>query len=375
MRILIAGDLCPVVPNYELFKTGDVVALLGQELFTEWMAADFRIFNLETVLTDDKTPISKRGPALSAPTYTIAGISALKPQLLNTANNHILDHGEQGYSTTIALLNANNIPYVGSGMNLEQSALPYIINEEKKIGIYACADYEFTIATDKSSGANPFDPTESFDHIRELKRNCDHVIVLYHGAKEYYRYPTPYIRKICHKMVDNGADVVILQHSHCIGCKESYKDSVIVYGQGNFIFGRKHDEFTTNGLLIKLIIEEEIKTEFIPIIKSGNTTMLANQLEKEQIIDSFLLRSEQILENGFIENEFRKLCKSYHEQYYANTLNHPKWLRKLNHIFGNKLFVYGRNHEHTLFLSNLLACDAHRELFLNILKEEREKWI
>ena len=44
----------------------------------------------------------------------------------------------------------------------------------------------------------------------ELKKQCDYVIVLYHGGKEHYRYPSPYLQKVCRKIVDKGADIVVL---------------------------------------------------------------------------------------------------------------------------------------------------------------------
>lgn len=55
--------------------------------------------------------------------------------------------------------------------------------------MYTCAEHEFTIATENTPGANPFDPLESLDHIQELKSKCDFVLVLYHGEKAHYRYP------------------------------------------------------------------------------------------------------------------------------------------------------------------------------------------
>ena len=79
---------------------------------------------------------------------------------------------------------------------------------------------------------------ESLDHIQNLKDQCDYVIVLYHGGKEHYRYPSPYLQRVARKMVEKGADLVVCQHSHCIGCYEKYKDSMIIYDQGNFIFER-----------------------------------------------------------------------------------------------------------------------------------------
>src|SRR5690606_29065463 len=118
-----------------------------------------------------------------------------------------------------------------------------------KIGFYVCAEHEFSIASVDSPGANPFDPLESLDHIADLKNECDYVVVLYHGGKEHYRYPSPYLQKVCRKMADKGANLVICQHSHCIGCFEVYKDSTLVYGQGNFIFNKHDNEYWKTSIL------------------------------------------------------------------------------------------------------------------------------
>ena len=98
--------------------------------------------------------------------------------------------------STTDILNKHGIPFVGIGDNLSEASKPYIIQKEEfNIGIYACAEHEFSIATENSSGANPFDPLEGLDHIQALKGKCDYVIVLYHGGKEHYRYPSPNLKK------------------------------------------------------------------------------------------------------------------------------------------------------------------------------------
>jgi len=169
-----------------------------------------RIFNLEAPITDELNPISKCGPNLIAPTSTIKGIKALNPSLITLANNHILDQGVRGLNSTRDILNSNDIPFVGVGDNLTAASKPYILQRDNlKIGVYACAEHEFSIATDTSPGANPFDPLESLDHIQDLKSMCDYVIVLYHGGKEHYRYPSPYLQKVCRKMVQKGADLIV----------------------------------------------------------------------------------------------------------------------------------------------------------------------
>lgn len=113
----------------------------------------------------------------------INGIEKILPDLLIFANNHILDQGEGLYST-LRVLEDNNINYVGAGSNLHEAARPYVLEQNGIcIGVYACAEHEFTIASENSVGANPFDSLENLDHISCLKNSCDYVIVSTIAAK------------------------------------------------------------------------------------------------------------------------------------------------------------------------------------------------
>ena len=205
LSILIGGDLVPTNSNYELFSSANTAELLGDDLLEVLKQADFRVFNLEVPLTDQEAPIMKCGPNLIAPTSTINGIKQIQADLLTLANNHILDQGEQGIYSTIKILEKNAVDYVSAGSDLNNATQPYIYDcNGIRVGFYACAEHEFTIATEHSPGANPFDPLESLDHISKLKNECDYIIVLYHGGKEYYRYPSPYLQKACRKIIDKA---------------------------------------------------------------------------------------------------------------------------------------------------------------------------
>jgi poly-gamma-glutamate capsule biosynthesis protein CapA/YwtB (metallophosphatase superfamily) len=254
VSVFIGGDLVPTESNFALFNSADIAELLGYDLLDILKKADFRIFNLEVPLTNQEAPITKCGPNLIAPTSTINGIKGIQTDLLTLANNHILDQGEHGLHCTIKVLEENNIDYVGAGSNLNEAAQPYIWERNSiRVGIYACAEHEFTIATEHSPGANPFDPLESLDHIKSLVDECDHLIVLYHGGKEHYRYPSPELQKTCRKIVEKGADLVVCQHSHCIGAFEKYSGGTIIYGQGNFLFDNSESEFWQTSLLLNVI--------------------------------------------------------------------------------------------------------------------------
>ena len=162
------------------------------------------------------------------------------------------------------------------------------------------------------SGANPL-ILLSLDHIQELKSKCDYVIVLYHGGNEHYRYPSPHLQKVCRKIAEKGADLVICQHSHCIGCYEKYRGSIIVFGQGNFIFDRYENDYWQTSLLIKVSVDGGFNVEYIPVRKVGNVIRLADEKDANEIMDAFQRRSSEILQEGFIEQQYRKLA---FEHYY-----------------------------------------------------------
>jgi poly-gamma-glutamate synthesis protein (capsule biosynthesis protein) len=372
MQILIAGDLVPTQSNINLFNNAKINDLLGEELLSLWNSVEFRIFNLEAPLIDEEAPIDKCGPNLIAPVSAVKGIKELNPSLITLANNHILDQGEQGLKVTQDILNKNEMPFVGVGGNLNEASRPYIIKKNRlKIGIYACTEHEFSIATCYDSGANPFDPLESLDHIKDLKVHCDYVIVLYHGGKEHYRYPSPYLQKVCRKMAEKGADLVICQHSHCIGCYEEYEGATIVYGQGNFIFDRSESELWKTSLLIKIDINDRLNVDYIPIMKVKNGVRLAIGEKADEILSEFKYRSNEILQEEFIEKEYHKFASENSLSYLRSFAGFGKWISRLDRYLLNGMITRNRYKRYQLLaIQNFIECEAHHELVLEVLKGE-----
>ena len=368
MKMIIGADVVPTESNRALFESGDIISLVGEGLTELLHAADYRIFNLEVPLCDQEKPIIKLGPHLIAPTKTVEGYKKLGANLLTLANNHILDQGLYGLQSTIEALDNAGIAYVGVGMNSEEASKAYTFAfAGKKIGIYACAEHEFSIADETRAGANPFDPLESPDHVSQIKAACDYVIVLYHGGKEHYRYPSPKLQKVCRKLIQKGADLVICQHSHCIGCEEKYGNGTIVYGQGNFLFDASSSEFWQTSLLIS--INELFELEYIPIVRRENKVRLASENEANKIMCSLMERSAQIKQPGFVEQKYKEFAKSMLSVYLKALSGKESILfRALNKITGNSLRtrrlkrIYGKRQY--LYIRNYVECEAHRELLL-----------
>ena len=309
MRIIIGADLVPTDVNFDLFKAGDAKALVGEKIKKVLDEADYRIFNLELALTDKDTPIKKAGPNIAAPTECVNGYKALGVDLLSLSNNHALDHGYEGMVSSMKTLDKAGIAYLGAGLTKEEAKKPYYFEKDGvKVGVYACCEHEFSWVEDYGFGANGFDPLESLDDIAEAKKNCDYLIVLYHGGKEHYAYPSPHLTKVCRKIVEKGADIVLCQHTHCVGTEEDYKGGKIIFGQGNFVFSRNYANVPTWGqgfVVCADVTKEGVKYEYVPYVP---TEVGLTYDESGEILKGLKERSEEIKQPGFIEKSFEEMA-------------------------------------------------------------------
>lgn len=373
MIILFGGDVAPTPNNRECFASGDVSSLMGEALLQIWNQADFRFFNLECPITDRSERIIKVGPHLVMSKNQAAGLLALRPTAVMLANNHIRDAGAAAVQETVEFLTKNHVQTAGVGSTPEEASKPLVFSREgQRIGLYACADREFSDVHSETAGANTYDDLTTSADIKSLSAQCDYLIAVYHGGKEYYRYPSPGLQKRCRNMIDCGADLVLCQHSHCVGCQESYNGRIIVYGQGNLLFSAKRDEFWDNSLLIKIELEKEQPpiVECIPLALTARGIDAAGEEAGRAIMEGFRERSEAIREEAIIPRRFDEFSQHSllpYLYYFAGWNRYLVWIdRKLMKGWMIKRKFTKRR---MAGLWDFIACDAHRELLLRGLEQ------
>lgn len=370
--VIIGGDIVSIGKGEALFAKGDALSLIGSDLCSIIQGASFSVFNLEAPLIEKKSPIEKCGPNLSSSLDARFGLSAINPGAFSLANNHIMDHGERGLRSTMKALDSVGARYFGAGCSVEEARKPLVVTlGEMNVGFLSFAEHEFSVANKDSFGANPYDPLTAFDDIAKLKQSCDKVIVLYHGGKEYYRYPSPNLQLRCRKMVAAGADVVACQHSHCVGCYEEYLGGTIVYGQGNFLFDDGEDDYLNSGLLLEFRFANNwTDVSYIPVIKNGVGVLLAKGDLGNSILDGFEQRSKNLLIDGFVENEYASFADNYINTYLADFIpgSKTKAFRLFNKLSGGKLAKNLTSRIRLLIEINRIECESHNELFLLGLK-------
>ncbi len=304
MLITIGADVS-VKDSWELFD-----ACSCKELFNDiidiFNASSRVIINLECAVTDSDRPIKKIGPCLKAPINTIKTLKEAGVTDCALSNNHIFDFGKQGIRDTLAELEKYQIGYTGFGENEQDARKNMIITDGKiKVAVIAVCEHEYSYALKNRMGARAYDPYDTNDDILEAKKDADYVIVLYHGGKEESRYPSPRLLKACRSMIKHGADVVLCQHSHCIGCYEKFENGHILYGQGNFHFVcqeyENEEKMWSAGLLAKINIENGLSLELIPCVVDGLGIRLAKEDEAKELMAQMQERNQALADGSWYD--------------------------------------------------------------------------
>lgn len=373
LSIIIGGDFCPINKNLPFFQSGFIEEITS-DFLDLFHSQDLFILNLECPLYDGNSPILKIGPHLRASTNCIKGISKLGVNLFTLANNHILDHDEAGLNSTLDTLENAGIENVGAGIDIAAARKP-IIKEVNglRIGIMAIAEIEFSIASEHRGGANPIDLMKLPQQILDIRNQVDYLIVIIHKGYEGYQYPSPQLYELCHLISDLGAQLVVCQHSHCVGSFEEYKNSLIVYGMGNFLFdwqSRLSPEWY-EGIFLKVIIDAENlnhKVDFIPFLQSetGPGIRKPDDTREKKVMDGFRERSSRITNKDFIIKQWHDKCKQVESRYFGRFLINNRYFLKFNDILRvDKLFF---NDKKKLVIKSYFCCGDHREVLEDLFK-------
>ena len=356
MKLLFGADLVPTSISEKYFINKDFKTLFGKvlDIIPKY---DRFIVNFECTLTTEEKKIKKYGPALKAHPSVADALKELGVTDAMLSNNHVFDFGIKGLRDTMENLNRVGIPFTGIGENDQDSRKIYYVEKDgKKVGIVNVCEHEYSYATADRIGCNPYVPFETMRDIKKAKENADFVVVIYHGGKEYCRYPSPRLREHCREMVLSGADVVLTQHSHCIGCYEEYEGGHILYGQGNLHFVAKsnYPEWYTS-LIVGIEFTDKVKMTFYPTYQTEVGIELAEGEKANEIISDFEKRNAE-LKDGTWLNGWDDFCNRFADGYkYCMSAEYAK-------DFGEEMGEQVKAH--------YLDCEAH----LDVIKHLYKSW-
>lgn len=199
--------------------------------------ADITFGNLESPFFD-KCPVVGSGTFTFCGDYrSIEGLKLAGFDVLSLENNHSSNYGKAGLTQTMDLLTKNNIAYSDSN-NL--TIKPF---NNLTIGFLS---FNLTFGLDKQ---------KVIDAVKENVGKADVLIISLHWGEEYKSKPAKWQVDLAHQLIDAGAKVILGHHSHVTGEIESYKEGLIFYSLGNFVFDQMWSQETREGLIVKINFE------------------------------------------------------------------------------------------------------------------------
>jgi len=199
--------------------------------------ADFKFLNLETVLTKRRKPKAKKWIHLKTDPSAVEYFKDTNINIVNVAHNHILDFGEEGFKDTLKYLKEADIIPIGAGITPEEITHPKIFFVDGLRVIFI----GFFMYEKSDSAKNIFiasfeDKHKILSLANKLKKKCDILIISLHWGIEHIFHPSPEQIKFAHNLIDNGVNLILGHHNHCVQGFERYKNGLIAYSLGNFNF-------------------------------------------------------------------------------------------------------------------------------------------
>ncbi|HKZ34778.1 MAG TPA: CapA family protein [Patescibacteria group bacterium] len=237
---------------------------------------DIVLVNLEGPFLKD-CPVTTTGFRFCSEFDHVAVLTAGSVDIVNLANNHMGDYGDQGVKQTEEALTHQHISYTG----LHNIAY-------KKVRDVTFSFVGFTDIPASSDLVSRATEEELKSLLSEARGTSDVVVSIFHWGEEYSKTPTIRQQELAHSSIEMGADIVIGHHPHWVQSLEVYQRKLIMYSLGNFVFDQMWSKETREGVIAKLTFQENFLTSysFTPIlIEQYGQPRLLEEKEESGVFD------------------------------------------------------------------------------------------
>ena len=221
-------------------------------------------------------------PLFNAPGEVMDAIKDAGYQVLDLAHNHILDSQIEGVVSTADAIEKAGMTPIGVYTHEPRDKAPIVIKEVKGIKVAILAySYGFNgieqsmSQEDYNRYLSDLDEEKMKAEIERAEKEADITIIMPQMGIEYQIEPTEEQKKLYHKMIDWGADIIFGGHPHVVEPAETVEKNgdkkLIIYSMGNFISNQRIEtmqdvenaKWTERGVLMDVTIKK----------KSGKTTI------------------------------------------------------------------------------------------------------
>lgn len=243
--------------------------------------SDLAFANLECCLSDRGSPVAGKEFTFRGPPECAGGMADAGIDVVSFANNHSKDWGTQAFLDTFTYLAQSGIKWCGAGNNSAEAFSPAVLETHgRKVAFLA---YTWVVpdgwpAGSSSPGvATTNNPERVAESIRTAKSQADYVVASFHWGIELATSPNEEQRDLARMAVDNGADFVIGHHPHIVQGFEVYKNRLIAYSLGNFVFDPPR-EISAKTLTVTALLSPAglIQARIVPMVISNCRPVILN---------------------------------------------------------------------------------------------------
>ncbi|MBN1672890.1 MAG: CapA family protein [Kiritimatiellae bacterium] len=255
---------------------GDAVRANGHafpfEKIRPWLAeADIRFGNMESILFPADFPAAELDPkGLTCEDSVAPSLREAGFDVMNLAQNHVLDCGTRGLQHTRKRLAELGIGTFGAGLTPEEARRPLVLARNGlRIGFLGYQeDCNYTCG---HVGAGPAYLVEAhvLADLRALRPQVDVLVLSMHSDLEFMETPAVWRRDLSRRLAAAGADLILHTHPHVPQGVERRGRSLIAYSLGNCLFAAHSSEYmkahaphTAHAFVLRVTLSSEGAGEF-----------------------------------------------------------------------------------------------------------------
>jgi poly-gamma-glutamate capsule biosynthesis protein CapA/YwtB (metallophosphatase superfamily) len=262
LTIKAVGDIIPGT-DYQRYRLPDDWQYLFGSIQYHLGEADITFGNFESTLTEVPSSSKNTGSAntfaFRTPPWYASVLKEAGFDVLSVANNHSMDFFEQGFSDTIAHIEAAGMKAVG-----RKGEILYLEAQGQTVAFIAFSNYPEHNQVQDIEGAIAL--------VETANAQADIVVVSFHAGKEgtdatvtrdqdelFYSENRGNVVRFSRAVVDHGADLVLGHGPHVPRAIELYNNKLIAYSLGNFLGYRSLS--TVGPLGTSLILQTNLDAE------------------------------------------------------------------------------------------------------------------
>ncbi|MDD2899489.1 MAG: CapA family protein [Desulfuromonadaceae bacterium] len=231
-------------------------------------SADINCANLESPIAADGEEYTDKKYRFRADPTVAGAIRAAGFNLVTLANNHSMDFGGDALAETRQHLSDKGIASIGAGKNISDARRMALFTiKSKRLAFLAYSltqPFEFFAGLEHPGTAPGYEKLVTAD-IASARKQADYVIVSFHWGKEALSTVQQYQQSMARKSIEAGADVIIGHHPHVLQGIEHYRNGLIFYSLGNFVFASK-STISDISVIIRLHFNGELRSaEILPL--------------------------------------------------------------------------------------------------------------